>query len=147
MTPYADIDYADDYFDTRLHSDLWANQSVSDRTKALTTATQRIDRLRFSGAKTDSAQELEFPRGGDTDVPNDILIACCEIAFALLDGRDPEVDINDLQVSSQGFHGVRNAFEREFQLDHIACGIPSAFAWSYLRPYLRDVSEVKVSRV
>ncbi|NJL71454.1 MAG: hypothetical protein HC888_07460 [Candidatus Competibacteraceae bacterium] len=110
-------------------------------------ATRRIDRLRFAGCRADSEQENEFPRGSDTVVPDDIKIACCEIAYALLDGQNPEVDINDLAVSSQGFHGVRNAFEREYHLAHIANGIPSAFAWSYLRPYLRDVSEVKISRV
>jgi len=147
MTPYADINYADDYFDSRLHSEMWANQPVEDRNRALNDATRRIDRLRFAGCKTAADQEHEFPRGSDTVVPDDILVACCEIAYALLDGQNPEVDINDLAVSSQGFHGVRNAYEREFQLAHVASGIPSAFAWSYLRPYLRDVSEVKISRV
>lgn len=167
MAQYATIDEADDYFDEKLHCEMWANQSVSDRNKALKTATKYIDRLRFIGMKNPAyvyslanptadetdvfeagqTQELEFPRGSDTEIPAEVKHACCEIAYALLDGRNPELDYEELTVTSQGFANVRNASDRQFQQGHTAAMIPSPLAWLFLRPYLRDVREVKVSRV
>jgi len=168
MAQYADLEYADNYFDQRLFSDMWANSLMKDRNNALTAATRMIDRLAYTGEKTaaftvrvalggsatDAAvnaaggtQELEFPRGGDTEVPDDIKIACCEIAYNLLDGRDPDQDLEDQSVISRGFSSVRSANNRDFIQEHLNAGIPSASAWRYLRPYLLDSRNVTLRRV
>lgn len=168
MSQYVDLQYADNYFETRLHSGLWANSLVEDRNNALIGATRMIDRLSFTGEKaaafavrvalggsaTDTAanaaggtQELEFPRGSDTQVPTDIKIACCEIAYNLLDGRDPDLELEDQSVISRGFSSVRSANTRDFIQEHLNAGIPSASAWRYLRPYLLDRRNIHLSRV
>jgi hypothetical protein len=168
MSQYADLEYADSYFETRLHSGLWPNSLAADRTAALVTATRIMDRLAYTGMKAaaftalgslggnatqaavDAAgavQELEFPRGTDTEIPADIKIACCEIAYALLDGRDPDADLENTSVISRGFSSVRSAETRDFVLEHLTAGIPSATAWKYLRPYLLDRRNITLSRV
>jgi hypothetical protein len=93
-------------------------------------------------------QPLEFPRGEDTEVPDEILIACWEVAYALLDGVDPDLDVENLGVSSQGYASIRTTYARNQALvEHLMHGIPSATAWRYLMPFLRDADKIKLSRV
>ena len=94
------------------------------------------------------AQPLEFPRGSDTTVPDAIRTACYEIAYALLDGKDPEMDLENLQVTAHGFAGVRTHYERSMvPQQHLLNGVPSVTAWNILRPFLRDGQAIKTSRV
>lgn len=96
----------------------------------------------------EASQELEYPRGSDTEVPEAIRRACYEIAFSLLDGKDPELELENLSVSSQGYSSVRTTFNRNQQpLEHIINGVPSAEAWRLLRPFLRDDRHLRLTRV
>lgn len=147
MTMYSTVEAATTYFETRLHSGLWGETSMTDKIAAMTTATRHIDRLSFVGCKTESDQELQFPRGGDLSVPSDINIACYELAYSLLDGRDPEMELEALAVVSEGFASVRETFDRSQVQEHLNAGIVSHLAWKYLRPYLRDDHSIKISRV
>lgn len=171
MTPYADRAYAATYFATRLHSGSWNTFNAGDRDSALVTATRHIDRLNFVGEKAASfalrdtiigcvsaeqeraildaglAQELQFPRGTDTSVPVDIKIACCEIAFELINGKDPQSELENLATVSQGFASVRKTLDRSYNHEHLLAGIVSVLAWDYLRPYLREPQNIKISRV
>ena len=156
MAAYDTFANADTYFGTRLHVVAWTESTDSDKTKALAEASARIDRLRFKGVKVDGAQDLAWPRyltkDDETDTtetvtPNDIKIACYEIAFSLLDGVDPDMEFENLAVSSQGFSSVRNTYTRREAPEHIAVGIPSAFAWRYLKPWLTVGNVVKLRRV
>ena len=90
--------------------------------------------------------ETEVSLHIDTEIPADIQIACCEIAIALLDGRDPDLDIENLAVDSQSQSGIRTGYSRKYALEHVRSGIPSALAWSYLRPYLRDFRNMVIRR-
>lgn len=146
-TAYVTISEANAYFAERLHSGLWGETNLTDRTAALLDATRRIDRLNFNGDKADSAQELQFPRGADTAIPNDIKIACMESAFALLQGVDPEREATNLSVVSQGYSSVRTTYDRSLEQQHFAAGIPSMIAWRYLLPFLREQRTIRVSRV
>jgi hypothetical protein len=166
MAAYATTTEADAYFDTRLHSQLWEGASPSDKTKALAQATRAIDRLRFIGQRhsvyltiqngnTDSVaiaqavaeQPLEFPRDADEEVPEDIKIACYEEAFTLLDGKDPDAELEDLPVVSQGYSSVRVTVDRSFVQEHLNAGIVSPRAWRYLKPYIAEAREVRLNRV
>lgn len=165
MAAYATLAEADVYFETRLFSQLWANAPSQDRTAALLKATQDIDRLNFAGMKhtawevaqttTDedaileasALQALQFPRGSDEVVPDDIKIACYEIAFNLLDGKDSELEYEDLPTVSQGYSSVRRTYNRSFTQEHLQHGIVSLLAWRLLKPYLRDGRGVKLCRV
>lgn len=172
MSQYSTRAEADTYFEERLHSTLWAASSVGDRNTALIQASRIIDDLDYKGMKntayvvwlpfkditlTDAnklavndageTQTLEFPRGADTDIPDDIKEACNEIAFALLDGRDPDQDLEGLTEISQGFSSVRNTYTRAYLPEHLVNGIPSATAWRRLKRYVKDKGGTRISRV
>jgi len=118
----------------------------------------------------DASQPLKFPRGiapqgrgsfdagvitnttppipPDTEVPEAIRIACYEIAHSLLDGKDPERELENLGISSHGFEGVRTAYDRSLiPVDHIVNGVPNALAWRLIQPFLRDDHAIRLSRV
>lgn len=59
----------------------------------------RIYRDRFIGAKTDAAQEHEWPRNGDTTVPNAIKHATIELAIAEFDPYAVEPGVLSKSVS------------------------------------------------
>lgn len=165
---YGTLDLANTYFSTRLHSTLWTNSSSTNKTNALYKATEIIDALNFKGSKAtvyatlladeyalqstlrvaEAAQELEFPRDADTTVPDAILRACYEIAFSLLDGVDPDLELENIAITSQGYAGVKTTYNREQQpIEHIINGIPSPMAWRLLKPFLRDSNSIKFSRI
>ena len=149
MTPYITEEDADAYFDERLRTSPWddTTESSGDRLRALKEATRLIDRLNFKGDKTSSTQEREFPREEETTVPTDIQYACAEIALKLLDDFDPDMEVENLGIVSQGISTVKSTYDRSYVMDHLRAGIPSATAWSYLVPYLADSNAINVNRV
>jgi len=147
MTPYIERADATTYFSERFNSGSWTSADDDDQTAALKTATRYIDRLRFTGAKTVATQELQFPRDDDTTVPTDIQYACCEIAYALLDGIEPELEYENLNMVSQGYGNVRSTYDRTDKPLHILAGIPSIVAWRYLLPYMPDLRSISLDRV
>lgn len=166
MASYVTLSEAQAYFTNRLHSGLWDNSAVENRTKALAQATAAIDRLRFAGQRHtvwdviengDPSEEniraaivdqpLEFPRGQDEEIPQDIKNATCEEAFALLDGKDPDAELEDLGVISQGYSSVRVTVDRSFAQEHLNAGICSPRAWRSIKPYLLEARDFKINRV
>jgi len=135
------------YFTLRLNSAPWDGATDGDKDKSLTQATMIIDQLNFRGEKTDEAQVLQFPRYDDSVIPQDIQNACAEIALALLDGVDPELEFENLTMVSQGYGPVKSTYNRSALPEHKIAGVPSMMAWRYLKPYLRDHRTVDLSRV
>ncbi len=82
---YCTIEYADEYFENRLHAESWGQADDETKEKALRQATKAIDRQPLSGRKADTAQTLAFPRHPDAEIPEAVKEACCEIALALLE--------------------------------------------------------------
>ena len=165
---YGTLSEANEYFALRLHSTAWLDSSVADRPKALWAATLIVDALNFKGYKApvyallaatplatseeirtaEASQALEFPRGEDTVVPEDIRRASYEIAYAILDGKDPELELENLGIVSQGYASVRTTYARnQVPIEHIVNGIPSPQAWRWLKPFLRDDDAIRLSRV
>lgn len=94
------------------------------------------------------AQELEFPRGSDTTVPTVIEHACYELAHALLDGKDPELELENLSVATQRYASVRTTYNRsQVPIEHLINLVPSALAWRWLKPFIRDEDAVKITRI
>jgi hypothetical protein len=92
-------------------------------------------------------QTLEFPRGRDTTVPDTILCACFEIAHSLLDGKDPELELENLGVISQGYASVRTTYSRsQVPIEHLINYVPNALAWRWLKPFLRDEDAIILLR-
>lgn len=170
ITPefYGTVEEANDYFAMRLHEFAWSEASEADKPRALWAATQIIDTLAYKGHKAavyellqanpqaagadvraaDASQALEFPRDTDTEVPEAIRIACYEIAHALLDGKDPEMELENLGIVSQGYSSVRTTYSRaQIPIEHIVNGVPSAQAWRLIRPFLRDDHALRITRV
>ncbi|MGN6136085.1 MAG: hypothetical protein ACTHOU_16480 [Aureliella sp.] len=164
---YGSLSEAQAYFDDRLHEVAWSAASVADRRKSLVQATRIIDTLSYKGNKAavyqlleaneaatdaeireaEASQATQFPRGSDTEVPEAIRIASYEIAYALLDGVDPQLELEALGVSSAGLESVRATYSRQQKpVDHIINGVPSASAWRRLLPFLRDDRSVKLYR-
>lgn len=146
MNYYGSLTEANDYFAQKLYSDVWYSHDPDLRVKAMRDATQRIDRLNFVGIRTDSSQELQFPRNGSNDIPVNIKRATYEIAFQLLDGRDPEIEYDLLRKQTTGIGPARTSNDTKLIPMHIANGIPSLLAWTYIKPYLRDRSRLKLQR-
>jgi len=142
---YETVENADTYFLSRLHVNSWTDAIDTNKEKALKEATARIDRLRFSGDKTTLTQTNEFPRDDEIEVPDDIKIACCEIAFSLLDGVEPEREFEKLRHSNEQFASERITYNDEIP-EHIVAGIPSAYAWRFLLPYLDQFGSITLNR-
>ena len=85
MQSYCTIEYADEYFENRLHAESWGQADDETKEKALKQATKTIDRQPLRGRKTNPEQELAFPRHPDTEIPEAVKEACCEEALALLE--------------------------------------------------------------
>lgn len=167
-TFYGTVEEAAEYFSMRLHEFAWTEASTADRQKALVAARRLIDQLNFKGYRhtvytllqsnseatvaeiqaAEVEQDNEFPRGADTEVPEDIRRAAYEIAHSLLDNKDPELELETLAVTSMGYSGVRTSFERsQVPIEHLVNMIPNALAWRLLKPFLRDDDAIKLSRV
>ena len=165
---YGTVAEADTYFGHRLHEYAWTGATAEDHTKSLWAATLILDALNFKGKKNavylllladpsasdediraaEASQPLEFPRGEDTVVPDMIDKATYEIAYTLLDGKDPELELENLGIMSQGFGSVRTTYSRsQVPIEHIINGVPSTQAWRFIKPFLRDDEAIKLSRV
>ena len=90
MQSYCTIEYANEYFQNRLHAESWGQADESTKEKALQQATRAIDRQLLRGRKTNPEQELAFPRYPDTEVPEAVKEACCEEALAILESGNSQ---------------------------------------------------------
>lgn len=143
---YIDRVEAQLYMDGRLNTEAWDDSTDTDKDKSLIMATRVIDRLNFIGCKAVESQELQFPRGTDVIIPVDIQSATAEIALALLDGVDPQLEFENVFMTSQGYGGVRSSFDRSVKAAHLLAGVPSFTAWTYLKPYLFDPLNIEIHR-
>lgn len=144
MTPYADTTYADAYFEESFFADDWDDEQIPRKTKALKEATKRIDMLRFVGFKTSVDQENQFPRNGDTDVPDNIKKACCELALKFVQGIHPDLEIDSARIVTSGMSSARMSNDTSRTPVWIDNGIPSPAAWALLCPYLKDNLTVRL---
>lgn len=164
---YGTVEEGNEYFAARLHSKGWSRANADRRQKALVEATSLIEGLNYKGHKhavyellqvnpladadeiadAEASQPLQFPRGPDTEVPLDIRQAVYLIADALLNNRDPEMELEHLSRTSIGISSVRSTYNRDqVPPEHTLNMIPSAVAWRLIRPYLRDDMSVRVYR-
>lgn len=95
----------------------------------------------------DAAQTLEFPRGRDTEVPDEIKWATYEIALALIEGFDPEDAADRMNVIRQAYSAVRTTYDNSSAMaEYLVYGIPTARVWQWLLPYLTDSRIIRISR-
>lgn len=147
MIPYIDVTDANDYFKSRVDISAWECQDSPTKLRALNNATKIIDALPIAGEQATTTQDNRFPRYPDTDVPCAIKNACCEIAYSLLDGINPELEFENLSQQSSGYANIKSTFDRSSVPEHILAGVPSVTAWRMLRPYLLDSRALVMRRV
>ena len=168
FSSYATIQDAEEYFNCKLHESAWSISNPTQRDPALIEASRIIDSLSFKGEKNavwqllqdnpdatnaelrvaNASQVLEFPRGADTVVPDRILWACYEITYSLLDGVDPQMELENMSMNDHGIGSVRASFNRnQGAQGHFMNGVPSSTAWKYLVPFLREDKQRRLIRV
>jgi len=67
----------------------------------LTLSMDYMETRRYSGSKTDELQTLEFPRNGDTTVPQRVISAQCEVCILIDGGVDPLATVDTSVVSEK----------------------------------------------
>lgn len=160
---YGTVNGANVYMTERLFTEAWDQASGSDRVAALIQGTRIIDALNYKGVKStvyaikydadgdcispaptedeiitaDQAQYLEFPRGKDSSVPEEIEWANYEIAIALLEGFDPNTAADELRVIKQSYASVGTTYaEGDASNEFLLYGIPNGTVWRWLYPRL-----------
>jgi hypothetical protein len=117
-------------------------------TAACGQATDIVNRLNYWGSPlTSEVGDNAFPRDWETIVSQEILDAVCLIALALIDGLDPDEDIDGLRQSSTRFEQVSVSYSDSVVPQHLYAGVPSGTAWQLLAPYLAGVESVNINRV
>ena len=144
---YLTVEEAELIIAERLQTEPWDVASYADKNRALIQASKRVDRLSYIGEKTVSTQEHAFPRGVATTVPDDILEAVVILAIAFLDGVSVDNEANNVTIVSQKISTVTTTYNRNVVPEWLSALIPSAEAWSLLRPYLRDLCQLNIVRV
>jgi hypothetical protein len=175
MCNYGSVAAGDTFFGARLHAYDWDRSTPADKLKALVQASELIDQFDYIGQKAtvytlvqasdedtdwttdtnraliqaaEEAQPLEFPRDADSTVPTEIENATYLIAKALLSGRDPEADLENLAVRQSQYGGVKTTYQREGNnQEHLAHLIPSPQAFNLIRPFFRERDLFDVKRV
>lgn len=160
---YGSVNGGDEFFAARLHAYDWNRSTPADKLAALVQSTELIDQYNFIGQKSavqtvldnnpdaaceelrpllqsaEESQPLEFPRGTDATVPTEIETATYLIAKALLSGRDPEADLENLAVKQSQYGGVKTTYQRDGNnQEHIAHLIPSPQGFNLIRPFFRE---------
>ena len=129
---YIDIEGADEYFAGRLHAERWGETSDADKEIALRQATKEIDRQLLKGRKATDTQELAFPRYPDTEVPEAVKEACCEIALALLERGNSQ----RRKLQQEGVQSLSLGNMSETYAPGAGRGLISQEAKELLRPWL-----------
>lgn len=149
-SPYVDRTEANTLIESILLTEdrqAWVEAENGDKDVSLSQATEDIDSLRIAGSKNDPVQENEFPRGTDTDVPENIKKACVLIAVLRLDGKRPEEEVENLSLTTVGYASVRSTYDRGSVPEYLAAGIVSFEAWRLLKPFLRKPGTFEISKV
>lgn len=114
---YMTVTEADEYLTASLYKSDWDAASDDDKDRAIVMATRLLDRQAWQGSKTDSDNELEWPRTGLTDVddatiPDFIEAATAELANMLLGSQDVET-FTETEIKSVGAGTARVEFFRD----------------------------------
>lgn len=135
---YTTLEEADTYFQAVLRKDAWLDSNDEDRTTALLQAEGIVKNLAVP-----LFEELETY---NYTVPIDVKGAVAEIALRLLEGVDPEEELDAVQASRLTFDKVsRSNKAMEIPL-HILAGVPSYKAFTVLQQYIPNPTTVRLFR-
>lgn len=147
MEHYGTVEAGDEYFIKRLSGDDWRASTAERKLAALYEASALLDTLSFTGSKTDDTQYLQFPRGGDTEVPTKVLYAVYEMADRLLGGLNVDFEA-DATVKKRTKFGMSEVeYENKLPALYKTAGIYSATVFRYIGAFLRNNHELLLKRV
>lgn len=146
MSYYGTVAEGDTFFETVMNPDAWENATDNEKIAALTTASRLIDTFRYSDSKADPDQELQFPRGDDTEVPEKIEQAAYYIAERLLDGFDIDEHFEELNTLKAQIGSVSETKNSKPMPKHLYFGVPSYAAWNLICQYF-DREQLTLIRV
>jgi hypothetical protein len=132
------------YAQYSLRKRVWDALTADQQFAYLVTATTMVDRLRYVGEKADSAQVLAFPRAGQTVVPQGIIEAVIELAMALADGVDAEMELHNVPRIANTYGTLKTVQTPAYTPRHISAGIPCMEAWVRLVPYMVDANAIQL---
>lgn len=149
IIPYADTAYADAYFAERVDADSWAPLDIAVKERALKHATKLVDQCDFVLEKTDEDQAREFPRAGETEVPDEVLQATCEVAYELtVKNRLPENMTKKAGITSESVGDTSRSWGAGGVSEILgeSSGLPSTQAAILLRDWIEDPRELQLQR-
>lgn len=136
MASYVTVADANSFFKFHPYKAEWEALSPTDKTDLLDYATNIIDRAGnlFDGVKTDTQQELEFPRNGETTIPRRVKDATLEVAvFQILKMKNKKHMVaQDLKMTGMGVGSVNFSYKDSASG---SSALPDV-AWELLTPYL-----------
>lgn len=127
VNSYCTVAEADAYFADRLDVAAWNEADEMSKSQALVSATMLLDTVEFNGYAVSTSQMLAFPRvvtyynprlgvtttlDSTSGVPNEIIKACNELAYHLLnnDGLlDDTGSVENLSISGINLVDVKSA--------------------------------------
>lgn len=144
MDRYVETEEADEYISKyKLESGDWQEATSTAKEIALNEATRTLDRLNWKGLPASS--ENSFPRGTQTEIPDDIKNATIELAFSYIRGVDPDYEFDNLTVTSKKIGPVSSTSDSSIPKAYVMLGIVSPNAYRLILPYLasRDIMRVE----
>lgn len=141
---YVTLDYFEDYIKGCVNSEFCQDIESSKKIQAASAATRIIDRLNYIGEKVSADQIHEFPRLDQTEVPQTVKAACCEIMLSLLDGIDIDYEFEKLGTTSQKYANIKTTYKDTRYSAHIMAGVPSILAWKLLMLYVDYSSDLSI---
>lgn len=123
------------YFANQLKADAWEKASIKQRIAALLEASITVRLLQLSEDYTLAT------------VPKYFRYGVYEQALSLLAGKNIEQSIKASQIIRDKWSSVESEYQSGDIPLSLAAGILSAKAWSYLQPYLANMTEINLVRV
>jgi hypothetical protein len=125
----------------------WAALSSADKQKYLKSATRMIDRVLYVGEKSVDTQAREFPRGGDTAIPDEVLQACCEIALQLSRGITLESLAEESKHTAESTGQASVSFSDSLNAFRLTRGAYNSMeALNILSPWIMDPNTTLIER-
>lgn len=139
MTAYITVTDAQTFLDGELDTEPWDLSDDITRAKALEMASRLIDSLPLHPAYV-------FIDRTSSSVPQDFKDACVLIAVRLLENSSINERVEGLKLLSYQYDKIKATLNPDSPAEHILAGIPDIRAFRLLKPYLIQLSAIRLSR-
>ncbi len=120
---YVTLDESNEYFEARLHVQVWTDSNDDDKNRALVMACRRLGYEKYYGDRETAAQKLAFPRVGlgyldgiflDSTIPYQLSEAQMELALHML-----STDMSQKGVDTSNMKSVKvGSISVDYQIDN-----------------------------